>query len=107
MQKGGKIRYHTWWHGRFLHIPGTSKILDESDKDSTDMFYLEASDWEIYEEYVTVKNPARAIWFNRNGTLFTAPLNQDGTISHLDWAELQDSKKIADIKDQLGPSNER
>lgn len=51
MQNGGKIRYHTWWHGKFLHIPGASTILDQAGKDSAECF-TQATEWENYNEEI-------------------------------------------------------
>jgi hypothetical protein len=93
MQKGGKIRYHTWWHGKFLHIPGTSKILDQVGEESQSCFE-HATEWEDYNsytnQYVKLEKFGLAVWRSSKKVLFTTPLNPDGSIDHASWAELTD-----------------
>jgi hypothetical protein len=102
MQAGGKIRYHSWWHGKYLHIPGNSKIVTETGEPADDMFYVQGSSWEEYKEYKRIEN--WAIWLNARNTLFRAPINENGEIDHQQWAEVTNPTLAKTIIDQVGPS---
>ena len=115
MKQGGKIRVKTWWHGRYLHIPGTSRIVTESGKDAgpgdvgflTDGIFEHADDWEVYHEPKRLEAYGCAVWKNHRGTIFTAPINTDDTIDHSNWNEVTDPVEgFLEAVDQLGLTNE-
>jgi hypothetical protein len=48
---GGKIRFHTWWWGRYIHMD-KGEVIDESGRHFPKQQVKDNSFWEEYMEYI-------------------------------------------------------